>query len=38
MILATLACVLIVLFCVIYLAVWFATRNRPVKLGGRKTK
>jgi|GEM_PF-3218485 len=36
--LAALLCVGTVLFCIIYLVAWFATCNRPIKLGGRKTK
>ena len=35
-ILAPLLCVGIVLFCIIYLVAWFATRNRPIKLGGKR--
>jgi uncharacterized membrane protein YqiK len=37
-ILATILCVAIVVFCVVCLVAWFFYRNRPIKLGERKTK
>jgi len=34
--LAALLCIGILLFCIIYLIAWFAIRNRPIKLGGKR--
>jgi hypothetical protein len=34
--LAALLCVGIVLFYIIYLIAWFATRNRAINLGGKR--
>ena len=37
-ILAALACLGLLAFCIVCLVAWFAYRNRPIKLGERKTK
>ena len=37
-ILAGAVCIGLVLFCIVCLVAWFSYRNRPIKLGERKTK
>jgi hypothetical protein len=34
--LAGIICIAIVIFFTVYLVAWFATRNRPIKLGGKR--
>jgi hypothetical protein len=37
-ILAALICIGLLAFCIVCLVAWFSYRNRPIKLGERKTK